>query len=101
MKAYLIKPIAKEITLVDVSNLEDIASLVGFDSIHFDEISGTEDKIYFDEDCFIRGTEGRFKIDSLIPIAGNAVVLSVSGESNELADVKCSLSDLEKRITYL
>lgn len=35
---------------------------------------------FFDEECFIRGSSDRFKIDKLLPVAGKGVVVGVSAD---------------------
>jgi hypothetical protein len=79
-----------------------IASLIGFDSIESDEISGSSDRLYFDDSCFIRDqpTKGRFKLDNLPPVAGIGVVAGVdtgAGPSSPLM----SLSDISARVSFI
>lgn len=74
MHAYLINGVTQTVESVEISSKKDIVKLVGQDTIIFDEIDDS-DAVYFDEDCFIRGSSGRFQIDSLAPIAGKAVII--------------------------
>jgi hypothetical protein len=97
MKGWLIDGQAKSIEAVDIASPADIAPLVGFDSVITDDV-GACDRVYFDEDCFIRGTEGRFRIDSLPPIAGRAVVLG--SRDGEAVDCSLDQADLERRISF-
>ncbi len=99
MHALMIDGESRSIVSVDVSCLADIAKLVGQDSIISDDID-QKDAVYFDEDCFIRGTTGRFQIDKLPPIAGKAVAVGhVQGE--QLSNVSLSLEELKNRTAFL
>ena len=99
MQAFFIDGVKQNQELVEISSKKDIAKLVGHDTIIFDEIDGA-DAVYFDEDCFIRGSSGRFQIDSLAPIAGKAVVIGyLDGE--QLTNVTGALEDLLARIKFL
>ncbi len=98
MKALLIDGQAQSITLAELSDATEIAATIGYDTVINDEIDD-DNKVYFDEDCFIRGTEGRFRIDSLAPIAGKAVVLGA--QDGGAADVVLELEQLRSRVTFL
>lgn len=100
MKAYLINPEAKSIESIDINSLEDVKKTIGFDTIISDEV-GSDDHIYFDEECFLRGTSGRFQIDKLIPVSGKGVVVGSKDQGNTLCDVRISLDELKTRLTYL
>jgi len=80
MKAIIIQGASQTIELTEISGADAIPDLVGQASIIADEVDANN-AVYFDEDCFIRGTEGRFQIDSLAPIAGVAVILGGSGHA--------------------
>ena len=83
MKAFLITPGQQRIEAVEVDNPDDIAALIGFDTIESDEISQSgSDRLYFDEECFIRGdaVSGRFQLDTLVPVAGKGVVVGTAGD---------------------
>ena len=99
MHAFLIDGVKQNLELVEISSKKDIVKLVGQDTIIFDEIDKA-DAVYFDEDCFIRGSSGRFQIDSLAPIAGRAVVIGyLDGE--QLTNVNCAIEDLLPRFKFL
>ncbi len=100
MKTFLINPVTKTIEEVDLSTLAEITSAIGFDTITDDVIGKGGDRIYFDEDCFIRGTEGRFQIDDVIPIAGNAVIVGTSNNGNTLQDTSIDIDDLRNRTKF-
>ena len=73
---------------------------VGYDTIESDDIGNGSDRLFFDEECFIRGSSGRFRIDKLIPVAGKGVVVGVSADGNSLRDVSVSLDDLRSRTRF-
>lgn len=101
MKALLITPDSQSIDEVDISDLDDIKALVGFDTIESDAVGDAGDRIYFDEECFLRGTTGRFQVDKLIPISGKAVIVGSADEGATLRDVVMGADDLRSRIKYL
>ena len=79
MQVLLIDPKEKKISAIEIDDgVKGIARLIGFDSIDADEIDANGDALYFDESCFIRDQPdaGRFKLDSLAPVAGRGVVAS-------------------------
>ena len=99
MHALMIDGESHTIEPVEVACLADIAKLVGHDSIIADEID-REDVVYFDEDCFIRGTNGRFQVDKLPPIAGRGVAVG-RAQGGKLSDVSLSLAELKDRTAFL
>jgi len=99
-KAFMISPEDKTIEATDVGDLEAIAALVGYDSIESDQIGDGSDRLFFDEECFIRGTSGRFKIDKLIPVAGKGVVVGVASDGVTLADVSLEKDELLARTHF-
>ena len=101
MKAYLITPASHTIEVVDIANLEDIKALIGFDTLESDAVGSEGDRLYFDEECFLRGTAGRFRIDKLIPVAGRGVVVGTADDGVALRDVATDIEDLRRRITFL
>lgn len=101
MKAFRIDPVGKTVEELEVHNTGDIAEAIGFDSIISDEIGPNGDRLYLDEDCFIRGSEGRFQIDKIAPVAGFGVVVGSDGSEDELQDVSQDLETLIARIAYL
>ncbi|MGB1108917.1 MAG: hypothetical protein ACPG4N_01095 [Gammaproteobacteria bacterium] len=100
MKALLIKPTDQSIEAIDVSGKDQIIALVGYDTVIEDEVGDAGDKLHFDEECFLRGTAGRFQIDSMIPVSGVGVVCG-STDSGELADVQTDIDDLKARTKFL
>lgn len=92
---------ARALQTVDIPGTEDIATLIGFNTIAPDEIGKQGDYLYFDEDCFLRGSSGRFQLDSLAPVAGRAVIIGTSEGGNVLRDVVTEIDSLRSRIKYL
>jgi len=101
MKAILITPDSQSIEMIEIGGREDIAKLIGFASIESDAIGTAGDRLFFDEDCFLRGTSGRFQIDSIIPVAGKALIVGTSDAGTALCDVVTELDNLRGRIKYL
>jgi hypothetical protein len=99
MKAVLIKPAEKSIETIEISGQADIEKLVGYDTIISDEIDGNGDQLFFDEECFLRGTEGRFQIDKLIPVSGIGVITG-SGNEGLLADIVTDIDNIRSRIKF-
>jgi hypothetical protein len=54
--------------------------------------------VTFDEDCFIHGSEGRFQIDTLVLIAGKAIVVGVAGL--DLADSKLTAKAISSQLNF-
>lgn len=100
MKALLIDPTEQTIEAIDVTDAADIAAIIGYDTIETDEVGDAGDRLHFDEECFIRGTKGRFRIDSLIPVAGRGVVVG-QGADGGLADVAIDIEALRARTRFL
>jgi hypothetical protein len=97
MKAFLINPVAQSIQEIEVSgDVEQLKSLLQAKSFEFDTIDGGKDVICFDEDCFINQKEGRFRLDTLAPVAGSALILGA--QSN---DVSVSSEELTQRVKFL
>ena len=101
MKALLITPESQSIEMVNINGREDITRLIGFDTIESDAVGTAGDRLYFDEECFLRGTGGRFQIDSVIPVSGRAVIVGTTDEGSTLRDVATDLDNLRRRIKYL
>ena len=104
MKAYLIDANRKTISVVDLPDgVAAIRRLVGYDSIDSEEIDASGDRLFFDEGCFLRDQtgKGRFKLDSLVPVADKAVVAGSSDDGVTLKDAIAELADLQHRITWL
>ena len=101
MKAILISGEKRSIEAIDIDNREAIATLNGFDTIESDAVATDADRLYFDEECFLRGTGGRFQVDSLIPISGKAVIVGTTGDGTVLRDAATDVESLRGRIRYL
>ncbi len=101
MKAILINPENRSVEAINIDGREDIAKLIGYDTIESDAVGTAGDRLYFDEECFLRGTKGRFQIDSVIPVSGKAVLIGTSDEGKMLRDVVTGIDSLRSRIKYL
>ena len=100
MRAILIKPETRSIEAVDIEGRDDIVRLVGYTTLESDAVGDTGDRLFFDEECFLRGTTGRFQIDTLVPVSGVGVIVG-SGDGDTLRDAATSIEDLRARIRYL
>jgi hypothetical protein len=87
--------------MIEIGGREDIARMTGFDTIAADEIGKQGDNLYFDEDFFLRGSSGRFQLDSLAPVAGRAVIACTADGGNTLRDVATDMDSLRGKIKYL
>ena len=101
MKAILISGEKRSIEAIDIDGREAIVKLIGFDTIESDAIGTDGDRLYFDEECFLRGTGGRFQVDNLIPISGKAVIAGTTGDGAVLRDAATDVESLRGRIRYL
>ena len=101
MKAILITPETQSISVIDVADHNDIAKLIGFETIISDEVGSNGDRLFFDEECFLRGLEGRFKVDTLVPISGKGVIVGSDDEGVTLKDLADDVESLRSRIKYL
>ncbi|MGB5300667.1 MAG: hypothetical protein WBN48_18255 [Thiogranum sp.] len=101
MKALLISPDTQSTKAIDINGLEDIVKLIGFDTITSDEIGPEGDRLYFDEECFLRGTSGRFQIDAVVPVSGPGVIVGSGDGGNTLRDVVSDVDSMLSRIRYL
>jgi hypothetical protein len=104
MQIYVIDPTSKIVSAVDISgSLDDVRGLIGFASIDSDEIDNNGDRLFFDEECFIRQQDGigRFKVDNLAPVAGIGVIANSRDEAKSIQSPEASLQSLTKRITFL
>ncbi|KAB2308337.1 hypothetical protein F8A87_11535 [Betaproteobacteria bacterium SCN2] len=99
MRAILINAQTRSVEPVEIGGRDDIARLVGFDTLESDAVGTAGDRLYFDEECFLRGSSGRFQIDTLIPVSGVGVVVGTEGGA--LCDVGTDIDDLRSRIKYL
>lgn len=101
MKAFLISAENQTIETIDIAGMEDIVRHIGYDTIESDEIGETGDRLYFDEECFLRGSKGRFQIDTLIPVSGKGIVAGSIEKDTGLSDAAINIDDLRSRIKYL
>ena len=100
VKAFLISPEDKTVESIELNDLNEVAALVGYDTIESDAIDNGSDRLFFDEECFIRGSSGRFQIDKLIPVAGKGVVVGLSADDAALTDVSVSRDELLSRTRF-
>ena len=101
MKALLVNPVSQSVEQIEINTREDIVAKIGFDTIIADEVGPKGDCLYFDEDCFLRATEGRFQIDNVVPVAGIGVVVGSVDGGETLSDVNSSVESLTARLKYL
>jgi hypothetical protein len=101
MKAILINPENRSIDAVDLTGRDDLVGLIGYDTIESDAVGTAGDRLYFDEECFLRGTTGRFQIDTLVPVSGKAVIVGSNEDGSTLRDVATRIDELRSRIKYL
>ena len=101
MKALLINPESQTVEAIEISGKEDIARLIGYDTIESDAVGKAGDRLFFDEECFLRGTKGRFQIDTVIPVSGKGIVVGTTGGGETLCDAATGIDDLRSRIRYL
>jgi hypothetical protein len=101
MKAFLITADTRTVEEIAIASLDDIKTCVGFDTIISDPVGTQGDRLFFDEECFLPGSPGRFKIDAMVPVAGRGVVIGASEDGSALSDVQTGIADLRARITYL
>jgi hypothetical protein len=101
MKALLIDPERRSIEAIEIENRDDIVRIVGYDTLESDTVGDAGDRLFFDEECFLRGSAGRFQIDRIIPVSGKGVVVGADGSGQALRDVTTDIEDLRQRIRYL
>jgi hypothetical protein len=75
--------------------------LIGYDTIESDAVGSSGDRLYFDEECFLRGSSGRFQIDNVIPVSGRAVLAGSADDGRTLRDVATGIESLRSRLKYL
>jgi hypothetical protein len=103
MQALTINPLTKEIHVVEIADTKEaLQELIGFSTIDSDEIDDNGDRLFFDEECFIRqqSNVGRFKVDSLAPVAGIGVIVN-SKDGKTFQSSIMNAQELLKRVTYL
>jgi hypothetical protein len=101
MKALLISGESRSIEAIDLGGREEIAKLIGFDTLESEAVGASGDRLYFDEECFLRGTGGRFQVDNLIPISGKAVLVGTADDGASLKDAATDIENLRGRVKYL
>ncbi len=101
MKAILINPENRSIDAIEFGDRNDLVRLIGFDTLESDAVGTTGDRLYFDEECFLRGTSGCFQIDTIIPVSGKGVIVGSAEDGNTLSDVVTSIDELRSRIKFL
>ncbi len=101
MKAILINPENRSIDPIDITGRDDLIRLIGFDTLESDAVGTEGDRLYFDEECFLRGTTGRFQIDTIIPVSGKGVIVGTAGDGSTLRDAMTNINALRSRIKYL
>ena len=101
MKALLITPDTQVIEVIEINSHDDIVKLIGYATITSDEIGPDGDRLFFDEECFLRGTTGRFQIDTVIPVSGKGVIVGSSDDGTTLKDVVSDVDSIKGRIKYL
>ena len=104
MQVFVIDPSTKDIRAAEIADGETgVRQLIGFDSVDFDEIDDNGDRLYFDESCFIRhGADvGRFRVDSLAPVAGKGVVAGGEPGGKAIAGAQMSIEALRARVQFL
>jgi hypothetical protein len=103
MKAFLIDPAAQQIEAVEFDgSRESIARLIGFDTIDSDEIGSTGDRLFFDEECFLRADPkaGRFQLDRLAPVSGRGLVTGREDAGSIVGDPSIVVDALRDRIRF-
>jgi hypothetical protein len=103
MKAFLIDPATRSIARIDVEGgLDGIREAIGYPTVDSDEIDDNGDRLFFDEECFIRTQPGaaRFRLDSLAPVAGKGVVVGSAGGGAALRDAVVELAALQARVKF-
>lgn len=101
MKALLITPEKKSVEAIDIGGHDDIKAIIGFDTIESDAVGAAGDRLFFDEECFLRGGGARFQVDTLIPVSGKALVIGVADDGKTLRDVSTPIDSLRGRVKYL
>lgn len=103
MKGFVIDPAARSVEAVDIADgLDGVRRLVGFATVDSDEIDDNGDRLFFDEECFIRSAPGaaRFRLDNLAPVAGKGVVIGSKAQGKELGDAVITAEALRRRVTF-
>jgi hypothetical protein len=101
MKAFLIDPAIQSVTAVDLrSGLDEIRQLIGFDTVDSDEINAAGDRLFFDEQCFIRNEPhaGRFKFATEAPVAGRGVIACMV--NGAFQDCSLTLAAIQQQLEF-
>jgi hypothetical protein len=98
MKALLVNGLAQSLSELDISGEKDLELVLGCESVVADSLD-SEHQIFFDEDCFIKQTNGRFQIDALPPISGKAVLVRVV--DGDFTDITSGFDQIESRVKFL
>lgn len=104
MKAFLIDPAARTITRLELADgLDGVRAAIGYATVDSDEIDDNGDRLFFDEECFIRAIPGagRFRVDNLAPVAGKAVIVGSTAGGTQLADARIDEPALGRRVTFM
>jgi hypothetical protein len=101
MKALIINPDTQSVEEIVITGHDDIVKRIGFDSVTSDEIGPEGDRLYFDEECFLRGSSGRFQIDNVVPVSGMGVIAGSADDGATLRDIVSDIDTLRRRIKYL
>lgn len=101
MKALLINLENRSVEPIDISGRDELAQLIGFDTVESNAVGTEGDRLFFDEACFLRSSSGRFQIDTLVPVSGKNIVVGTSDEGTTLRDVATDPDALRNRIKYL
>ena len=101
MKAYLINAQSKLVESIQINSMDDIVKTIGYDTIESEAVGSLGDRLFFDEECFIRGSEGRFQLDKLIPVSGKGLLMGANDDLSALSDVNLDQADLLDRIKFL
>lgn len=103
MKAFLIDPTTQRIDAFEFDGtLDGLRALIGFPTIDSDEIDANGDRLWFDEECFLRASPGarRFQLDRLAPVAGKGIVTGSQAGGAETADPAIAAEALAARIRF-
>lgn len=110
MNVFLIDPSARAIRSVELTegtqgtqSIQAIAHLIGAKNVDFDEIDDGGDRLYFDEDCFIKAKPGdaRFKVDNLAPVSGAGLICGTATPAGGLQPASNTAESLAKRVQFL
>ena len=99
MRGWYIDPESRSVEAVEIHSDEDIAKLIGYDTVAADAIDD-HDSLHFDEECFLRRSAGRFQLDTLVPVSGKAVIIG-RDEQGKIADVTLDEQGIAARLAYL